>query len=53
MSSQGIHSALSVRLNQEATAAAPSHRHPSNVASPTKYPIVVVAIKVHDIEPLK
>ena len=29
----------------------PSHRHPRNVASPTKIPIVVVAIKVHDIEP--
>jgi hypothetical protein len=27
--------------------------HPSNVASPTKNPIVIVAIKVHDIEPLK
>jgi len=28
-------------------------RHPTNVASSTKNPIVVVAIKVHDIELLK
>ena len=31
----------------------PSHRHPSDVASPTKNPFVIVAIKIHDIEPLK
>jgi len=29
----------------------PSHRHPSNVASPTKNPIVIAAIEVDDIEP--
>jgi hypothetical protein len=28
-------------------------RHPSDVTSPTKNPIVIVAIKVHDIEPSK
>jgi len=31
----------------------PSHRHPSNVASPTKIPTEMVAIEIHDIEPLK
>ena len=30
-----------------------SHRYPSNVASPTRNPVVLVAIKLNDIEPLK
>ena len=43
MLSQGIHSALSVLPNQYATAAAPE----------SYIPIVTVAIKVHDIEPVE
>ena len=31
----------------------PSQRHPSNVASPKNNPIVIVAINIHNIGPLK
>jgi hypothetical protein len=56
LSSQGTHLTRVCYPASKQLPRRPSHRDPSNVASPTKNPImvvVVVTIKVHDIGPLK